>query len=139
MKAELGSAVILALALSWSLLAQASSPMREGMWEVNSKLNIPGMGDGVPMKHQQCVTAAMIKDPQSAIPKMDNDCKVSNYKLADNVATYTLTCTSPAEIVGNGEIRYSGPDAYTGTLTLGGQGASFVLSYEAKRIGDCPK
>jgi len=139
MKIQLGSVMVLALGLSWSVMAQSSSPMREGMWEVNSKLNIPGMPEGMPMKHQQCITAAMIKDPQSAIPKMDNDCKVSNYKLDANVATYTLTCTSPTDIVGNGEIKYAGPDAYTGTLTLGGQGMSVVLTYDAKRIGDCPK
>jgi uncharacterized protein DUF3617 len=139
MRIHLGSTLMLALGLSWAVIGQSSSPMREGMWEVNSKLSFPGMGEGMPMKHQQCVTAAMIKDPQSAIPKMDNDCKVSNYKLAANVATYTLTCASPVEIVGNGEIRYAGPNAYTGTLTLGGQGASYTLSYEAKRIGDCPE
>jgi len=139
MRIHLGSTLMLALGLSWAVIGQSSSPMREGMWEVNSKLSFAGMGEGMPMKHQQCVTAAMIQDPQSAIPKMDNDCKVSNYKLAANVATYTLTCASPVEIVGNGEIRYAGPNAYTGTLILGAQGASYTLSYEAKRIGDCPK
>jgi Protein of unknown function (DUF3617) len=138
MKIQL-STVMLMLGLSWSVMAQDSSPMREGMWEINSKLNIPGMGDGVPMKHQQCITAAMIKDPQAAIPKMGNDCKVSNYRLAANTATYTLTCTNPTDIVGNGEIKYAGPDSYTGTLTLGAQGASYTLTYEAKRTGDCSK
>ena len=108
---------------------------------LNSTLNIPGMPEGAPpMKHQQCVTAAMIKDPQSAMPKMDNDCKVSNFKLQNNTATYTMTCTQPTEVTATGEIKYSGTDAYTGTLTLsGGGGQTFTLSYDAKRIGDCPK
>ena len=58
--------LLLTLCLSWTATAQSSSPMREGMWEVNTKMNIPGMGEMPPMKHQQCITAAMIKDPQSA-------------------------------------------------------------------------
>lgn len=139
MNLRLSSIVLLTLGLSWTAMAQSSSPMREGVWEVNTKMNIPGMGDTPPMKHQQCITAAMIKDPQSAIPKIDNDCKVSNYKLHDNTASYTLTCTKPAEVTASGEIKYSGSDAYTGTLTLVGQGMTYVLTYDAKRIGDCPK
>ncbi|HEV3215683.1 MAG TPA: DUF3617 family protein [Vicinamibacterales bacterium] len=138
MKLRFGSMVLLALGLSWTVTAQSSSPMREGLWEVNTKMNIPGMAEMPPMKHQQCITAAMIKDPVSAIPKM-NDCKVSNYKLQDNTATYTVTCTQPAEVTANGEIKYSGSDAYTGTLTLLGQGMTYVLTYDAKRIGDCSK
>jgi hypothetical protein len=140
MKVRLSSVVLLTLGLAWTALAQGPSPMREGMWEVNSKLIIPGMGEAPPMKHQQCVTAAMIKDPQSTMPKMDNDCKISNYKLEANIATYTMTCTQPTPVTASGEIKYSGSDSYTGTLTLeGGGGQKFTLTYDAKRTGDCPK
>ena len=38
-----------------------------------------------------------------------------------------------------GEIRYSGPDAYTGKTTLDMGGQSMVLNYDAKRIGECAK
>jgi hypothetical protein len=139
MKMRFNSIVLLMLGVSWTVLAQSSSPMREGMWEVNSKLIIPGMGEAPPMKHQQCITAAMIKDPQSAIPKMENDCKISNYKLEANTATYTMTCSQPTTVTAAGEIRYSGSDSYTGTLKLDGAGQTFNLTYDAKRIGDCAK
>jgi len=135
MKMHAGSLLAALFGLSWAVMAQSSSPMREGMWEINSKLKVPGMAEAVPMKSQQCVTAAMIKDPQSAIPKMGNDCKLSNYKLEAAVATYTLTCTAPFPMTATGEIKYAGTDAYTGTLTMVGQDMS--LSYDAKRIGDC--
>jgi hypothetical protein len=140
MKMRFRSAALLLLGTSWAVFAQGSSPMREGMWEINSKLVIPGMGEAPPMKHQQCVTAAMIKDPQSALPKMDNnDCKISDFKLEADTATYTMTCTQPTAVTATGEIKYSGSDAYTGTLKLDGAGQAFMLSYDAKRIGDCPK
>ena len=139
MKVRISSVAILTLALSWAALAQSSSPMREGMWEVNSKLNIPGMEGLPPMKQQQCITPAMIKDPQLAIPKIDNDCKISDYKLEASTATYTLTCTQPAAVTATGEIKYSGTDAYTGTLKIEGAGQVFTVTYDAKRTGDCAK
>jgi hypothetical protein len=138
MKMRFSSAVLLVLGVSWTVLAQGSSPMREGMWEVSSKMVMPGM-EMPPMKQQQCVTAAMIKDPQSAIPKMDNDCKISNYKLEGNTATYTMTCTQPAPITATGEIKYSGSDAYTGTVKLDGMGQTLTMNIDAKRVGECPK
>jgi hypothetical protein len=110
--------------------------MREGMWEVAFKLVMPGM-DMPPTKSQQCITAAMIKDPESAIPKMDNGCKISDFKLAGNTATYTMTCTQPMAITAAGEIKYAGPDAYTGTLKVIGPEPALTLSYDAKRIGEC--
>jgi hypothetical protein len=111
--------------------------MRAGMWEINTKLAMAGM-DMPPMKHQQCVTPAMIKDPQSAIPKMDNDCKIDNYKLEGSTATYTMTCTQPAPITAKGEIKYAGPDAYTGTVLLDGMGQTMTMMIDAKRLGECP-
>ena len=142
MNVRLSSVILLTVGLSWTALAQSASPMREGNWEVSLKMNIPGMGDVPPMKQTQCVTAAMLKDPSSAMPKGPGgaDCKITDYKPTATSATYKLTCTQPAAISAVGEIKYAGPDAYTGTLTMdmgGGQG--MVINMDGKRIGDCPK
>ena len=142
MNVRFSSVLPLALGLSWTALAQAPSPMREGNWEVAMKINLPGMELAAPpMKQTQCITAAMLKDPTSAMPKGpgSGDCKVTDYKVAANTATYKMTCTQPAPITGTGEIKYSGPDAYIGTLTLDMGGQNMVLSYDAKRIGECAK
>jgi Protein of unknown function (DUF3617) len=134
------SALLLVLGLSWTVGAQGQSPMREGSWEVSMKINIPGMEGAPAFKQTQCVTAAMLKDPSSAMPSgPGGDCKISDYKLADNVATYKLACTQPAPVNAVGELRYTGPDAYTGTLTMDMSGQNLVLSIDAKRIGDCSK
>jgi hypothetical protein len=136
---------MLTLAISWSALAQSSSPMRPGNWEVTVKMNVPGLPmDMPPIKHNECVTAAMLKDPQSAVPKGGvtgegaNDCRVSDYKLAGNTATWRLTCTKPTPITGTGEIVYAG-DTYKGTMTLDMAGQKMAMSYDARRIGDCTK
>ena len=91
------------------------------------------------MKQTQCVTAAMLKDPQSAVPKGpasgSNDCKITDYKLAGNTATYKMTCTQPVPMSATGEMKYSGTDAYTGTLTIdmGGQNDGDEHRREADR------
>jgi uncharacterized protein DUF3617 len=141
MTSKSASVAILTLVLSWSVLAQGPSPMREGNWEVTMKMNMPGMGmDLPPMKQTQCVTAAMIKDPQKAMPTGpgQGDCKVTNYKLTGSTATYTMACKEPP-MTAEGVMRYSGTDAYTGTLKIDMGGQPMTIEYDSKRIGDCPK
>jgi hypothetical protein len=38
-----------------------------------------------------------------------------------------------------GEMRFSGSDAYTGTMKMDMAGQSMTIVSEGKRIGDCPK
>ena len=138
MKMRFRSAVLLTLGLSWTVMAQGSSPMREGNWEVAMK--IMGMEGAPAMKQAQCVTALMLKDPASAMPSgPGSDCKITDYKLANSTATYKLACTQPFPINGRGEMNYAGSDAYTGTLTVDMGGQNLVMNIEAKRLGDCAK
>ena len=141
MKVRISSVFLLTFSLVWTAMAQSSSPMREGNWEVSVKMNVPGMESMPPMKQTQCVTAAMLKDPTSAIPQGPGgaDCKMVDYKLIGNSATYKMSCTQPMPINATGEITYAGTDAYTGTLTIDMGGQNLVMNYDAKRIGDCAK
>ena len=92
------------------------------------------------MKQTQCITAAMLKDPQAAIPKgpEGGDCKVSDYKFTANTATYKMTCTKPMAMTMLGEMKYSGTDAYTGTMTMDASGQKMAMAFDAKRLGECP-
>src|SRR3954454_1703056 len=140
MKIRFSSAVLLVLGLSWSVIPEGPSPRREGNWEVAVKVNFPGLEGAPPMKQTQCVTAAMIKDPAAAVPNgPGGDCKVTDYKLADNVATYKLSCTQPVPFTGSGEMKYSGTDAYVGTLSMDMGGQTLTMNIDAKRLGDCAK
>ncbi len=141
MTSKMVAVTLLALALSWSVLAQTTSPMREGNWETTMKMGMPGIDmEMPPMKQMQCVTAAMIKDPQSAMPKGpgQGDCRVTNYKLSGSTATYTMACKEPP-MTAEGEMKYSGTDAYTGVLKVNMNGQLMNITYDSKRIGDCPK
>lgn len=130
---------LMTIALSWTVLAQGSSPMREGQWEVTIKMNMQGVEMPLPAQ-TQCVTKEQLKDPQAAVFKdAGSDCKVSDYKLAGSTATYTLSCTKPQPMTAKGEISYAGSDSYKGTLNMNMGGQQIAMSMNARRIGDCPK
>ena len=139
MKSRFTSIALLMLTLSWTVFAQVASPMRPGNWEVTTKMTMQGM-EMPAMKVPQCITAAMIKNPESAIPQGpgQGDCKVADYKLSGNSATYTMTCKEPP-MTAVGEMKYSGTDAYTGTLKIDMGGQTMTIVYDAKRIGECAK
>ena len=139
MKARFSTIVLLGIALSWTVLAQTQSPMRAGSWQVTMKMNMPGMGEMPPMTQTQCVTPAMLKDPQGALPKgpEGSDCKMDDYKLTGSTATYKLSCTAPMAMTILGEVKYSGTDAYTGTMTMDASGQKMTMSFDAKRVGEC--
>ena len=130
---------LLGLAMTWTVLAQTESPMRPGNWQVTMKMNLPGMGDMPPLTQTQCITPAMLKDPQTAIPKgpEGGDCKVSDYKFTDSTATYKVTCTQPMAMTMLGEMKYSGTDSYTGTMTMDTNGQKVSMNFDAKRLGEC--
>ncbi len=139
MNARFSSVALLSIALSYTVLAQTESPMRAGNWEVTVKMNMAGMAMP-PTKQTQCVTAEMLKDPQSAIPKGPGggDCKLSDYKLSGSTATYKMVCTQPQPMTMVGEMKYSSSDAYTGTIQMDMSGQKVSMDMDAKRVGDCP-
>ena len=114
--------------------------MREGNWELSMKMNLDGLQGAPPMKQTQCLTAAMLKNPSSAMPSGPGlNCKMTDYKFENSISTYKLACTEPVVINAVGELKYLGSDAYTGTLTLDLGGQDLVLGIDAKRVGDCEK
>ena len=139
MNARAGSIALLTIALSWTALAQTPAPMKPGNYEISMKMAMQGM-DMPPMTQTQCITEAMVKDPQSAIPKGPGggDCKASDYKFSGNTATFKMTCTQPVPMVMLGEMKYSG-DSYAGTMTVDASGQQMVIAYTAKRLGECVK
>ena len=142
MKTRFSSIVLLTLALSWTALAQMQSPMREGNWAITMKMSMPGMPmEMPPMTQTQCVTPAMVKDPQASMPKGPNggDCKLSDYKVTASTASYKMVCTKPAPMTATAEMKFTGTDAYTGTMSIDSSGQKMSMTYDAKRLGDCPK
>src|SRR5215510_9781911 len=80
------------VAVAAPLIAQ-TSPMRDGMWEITTQMDMPGMK--MPeMKLNQCVTKEQLKDLASTLPNSNSDktCKMSDYKVDGNKVTWKMAC-----------------------------------------------
>jgi hypothetical protein len=125
--------------------AQAAAPnMREGMWEITTKMEMPGKpGTAMPQQTvKHCMTKKDIEDPRRTAPsagERDSRCKMTDYKLQGNTASWKMTCDG---MDGSGTITYSG-DSYSGSQTMamkrGNEVMNMKMVYAGKRVGDCPK
>lgn len=135
--------------ISVSLVAQG--PRRDGKWEVTTQMSMEGMPAMPPTTMTQCITKEEAADPQKAVPQppagrggAPSDCKMSDYKTEGSKVTYTMTCSSPQQVVMKGEMVY-GADKFDGTTTMnmamgrGGQPMTATMKMAGKRLGDCVK
>jgi hypothetical protein len=126
---------------SWAVSAQG--PRRDGRWEVTTEMDMPGMPMKMPStKTIQCVTKAQADDPNLSMPKgkqdKSDDCKVSDYKVAGNTVSWTMTCSGKDAMTGTGEITYAA-DTYDGWMKMKTGDHDMTMKYKGKRLGDCEK
>jgi hypothetical protein len=136
----------LALLASTLVSAQvhAAAPnMREGMWEITTKMEMTSK-PGTAMPHQtvkHCMTKKDIEDPRRTTPNAGEQsrCKMTDYKLQGNTASWKMTCDG---MDGTGTVTYSG-ESYSGSQTMaikrGKEVMNMKMAYAGKRVGDCPK
>lgn len=125
--------------------ACAAGPnMKDGMWEITSKMEMPGRTD-VAMPQQtvkHCLTKKDVEDPKRMTPSAgdQNRCKMTDYKLQGNTASWKVACEGQGS--GAGTVTYNG-DSYTGSQTMainaGGQAMNMKMNFTGRRVGDCPK
>lgn len=119
----------------------APAAMREGLWEITTSTEMPGM----PMpsqKIQQCFTKADTENPKSTVPARDeSDCKIADQKQNGNSFSMTMKCNG-GDMVMKSEITYQG-DSYNGKTVMemkeDGEAMTMTTKIAAKRIGDCKK
>ncbi|OHC61151.1 MAG: hypothetical protein A2040_08265 [Rhodocyclales bacterium GWA2_65_19] len=130
-----------ALALFAATLAvQAAPNMQAGLWEVTTKMDMPGLPAGMGQTTvRQCVRPADLEDPKKTIPQ-DDKCQVKDYRLQGNTASWRIECKGKGAMTGSGTITYGG-NSYSGTTKMsikeGGQSMNMAQTFSAKRIGDC--
>ncbi len=141
----LAFAVITLAAAALSGPAHAQSPnMKEGLWEITTKMDMPGMpGSGQANSMRRCVTKKEVQDYASTPPgadTRDKACKMTDYKLQGNTATWKMACSGDMAMTGSGTITYSGT-SYSGsqtmTMTHGGQTQNMTVHFTGKHLGDC--
>ena len=98
------ASIILLIAISISFAGSVPN-MKEGLWEITVKTEMPGM-EMPPMKHTQCMTK---KDFVPQGPQQPGqECKITDVKVDGNTVTWTIKCTTQGgEMKGTGKTTYS--------------------------------
>ena len=125
--------------------AHAAAPnMKDGLWEITTKMEMAGKSGGAMPQQvvRQCVTKKDLDDPRRTTPSGDSRCKMTDYKLQGNTASWKMACEGQGGMTGTGTITYSG-DSYSGnqamTMKSSGQVMNMKMSFSGRRVGDCPK
>lgn len=131
-------AVQVMLLLTSTVLAQ-SSEMRLGNWEVISKVQMSGMPVQMPTQtNKQTICVTSTDKPPIAD---DRTCKITNYRKAGAILTWSMECTGQAPMVGEGKITVSG-EQYTGNVDMlmkppGAAPITVKVEYSGKWLGRC--
>ena len=140
-------ATSLLAAIVLSGIAHAAAPnMKEGLWEITVRMEMPGMPGGMPPQvMQQCFTRKDLEDPRRTVPSGgpgDSNCQMTDYKMQGNTATWNMACKGEGAMTGSGSITYSGT-SYAGTnrmtMTEGGSGQTMTMHYSGRHLGACRK
>jgi hypothetical protein len=131
-------AVLVLVSLPTTILA--ADGIREGMWEITSKMEMPGMPMEMPpttVKH--CYTKEDVKDLKNVISR-DKNCTVTDFKKSGNKVSWKMKCTGKNAGMFSGETVFSG-DSYESVMTVqsdASEGKSMAMKVKGKRIGNCP-
>lgn len=124
--------------------AIAQTPVRPGRWETTVQMQMAGSPIQMPaMKSTRCVTPEQSKDPASSLPTDPSggrggksDCKMSDYKVSGNTATWKTVCTTPQAMTSTGEMTFT-DDSYDGTMKSDTPQGAMTMKIAGKRLGDC--
>lgn len=117
---------------------QASTGIREGLWEMTTTMQMPGAPAQMPpttMKH--CFTKEDVKDQKNVVTSKNKDCTVTDYKMSGNKVTWAMKCTGKSPGTFSGVTTFAG-DSYSSTMQMQAQGMKMGMKLNAKRLGDCP-
>jgi hypothetical protein len=132
--------VAIVLSLIFAVAAFAAPNYQEGLWEMTTTMNMPGMPKEMmrPMKHQVCLTKEnAVPQPQQ---KGEQQCKMTNQRTVGNKVSWTMTCKNGT--VSNGEIIYSKTSfngSQTTTTSQGGRQTTVKSTMSGKYLGPCTK
>jgi len=137
-----GLVFVLALTTLWVAAAFAGPNMREGKWEITTKMDMKGM----PMQMQPIKTTVCLNqnDAVPQKPQKNEDCKMISNKIEGSTVTWVMQCRDKRgnTVDSSGRITYKGA-SFDGSMEMdmsgkdGKQHMSQKMS--GRRIGDCTK
>ena len=128
---------IAASAFILSLPFAASAATEGEWWEMNTKMEMPGMPA---MPGGQAVKFCRPKGDEGKPVKSDDDknCAITDVKNAGNTMTFNMKCTGKDAMTGSGEIT-STPTTFNQKIKMRTGGETMVMVATGKRIGGACK
>ena len=129
-----GAVAVLVAALAASLPASAQG--KDDLWEISSKMEMPGMPMAMPAQVNRVCVGKNRKD-EDLVPRQ-SDCRVVDSKRAGNKFTYKMECTGNEPMTMVGEMTF-GNNAYDGQMrmTMTKTNDTMNMAVSGKRVGDC--
>ena len=136
-------AMVLMTVVSLAFGAIAMAEMKEGLWEMKTEVEMPGMPAKIP---PTTIRSCISKDnmvPQPASPKgQAQECKIKEQSISGDTVTYVMECKGQGmttEI--SGKMTYTG-ETMEGTSTMKMSGAmsmEMTTKMTGKYVGPCTK
>jgi len=127
----------------WGTFAFAGVDMHEGLWEITTKMEMPGMPMQMPArKHTQCLTKKnMLKTMVPKEQTQEEECKITDQKISGNTMTWIMKCSGKDAMEVTGKTTYHG-DTFEGTITMISndpeEGKMKMINHiSGRRIGEC--
>jgi hypothetical protein len=123
----------------FSCTAQKGPNMKEGLWEITMRMEVPGMPVQMsPQTYTQCLTQKeAVPQPRQGEP--DQGCTIVNKDIKGDTVSWRVECkTGEGTALSDGRITYKG-DTFEGVIqmTQGSMKATQRLS--GRWIGKCEK
>jgi Protein of unknown function (DUF3617) len=129
-----GAVAVLIAALVASLPVAAQG--KDELWEVSSKMEMPGMPMAMPAQVNRVCVGKNRKD-EDLVPRQSN-CRVVDSKRVGSKFTYKMECTGNEPMTMVGEMTF-GNNAYDGQMrmTMTKTNDTMNMAVSGKRVGDC--
>jgi len=116
--------------------AVAEDAVEGELWETTAQASVPGIPVNMPAyKGKLCQKKEWTQPPDTNNDPNQN-CKAANFIRTETKISWTMVCDNPP-MTGEGEINFSGPDAYTGVFTMHAPQVDMQINLTGKKIGTC--
>jgi hypothetical protein len=127
-----GVCIIAALLFLFSARLSFAAPnMEDGLWEITTTIDMPGMPSRS-YTNTTCLTK------EKAVPQTaESGCTIKDMKTQGNTVTWTVVCK---EATSTGKVTYAGTTmdgVIETTVKTGGQTMTMKSTMKGKRIGPC--
>jgi len=127
--------------LAWLLVMSpllSQSAETGDLWEVTSRMSMPGMPGEMPAQKQTICSPKDWTEPPAPADE-GQSCQSSDFAANGSRYTWKLSCSGPPAMTGKGEVNRVGSDTFDGSIQFTGEMGSMAIKLDGKRLGPCDR